>query len=156
MSVERILKGHDLFGLLSVEEMNLVSGFSTEKKFGAGESVYSCNGRANHVYMMMEGTVHLRLPSEDPQVSFLVSQLERGELFGLAPMLEAERYTTTAHCATDVRVLSIEAEPFLKLLERDYTAGYQIMRRAARIYYTRYIEILKTLQGVLKQIPLVR
>jgi len=156
MGIGQILKGHDLFGLLSVEDMNLVSGFSSVKTLSAGESIFQFNALSTHVYVLMKGSVHLRLPSDDPDVSFLVHKLKTGEFFGLAPLLGQDRYTTTAYCTSAVQVLAIEAEPFRELLQHDYAVGYQVMREAARIYYSRYLGVIRSLQGVISQIPLER
>ncbi|MEW5994706.1 MAG: cyclic nucleotide-binding domain-containing protein, partial [Candidatus Zixiibacteriota bacterium] len=116
MTVERVLKGHDLFRSLSIEEANQVSKFSSVKKYEAGENIFEFNGFSHHVYMLMSGAVQLRLPASPPDVSFVISKIEKGELFGLSPLLDSDRYTATAQCAEPAEVLAIEAKPFRELL----------------------------------------
>ena len=156
MSVENVLKGHDLFRALSIEQANQITGFSSVKKYQAGENIFEFNGYSHHVYMLMGGTVHLRLPASPPDVSLVVSTIEKGELFGLSPLLDSPRYTATAQCAEPTEVLAIEAKPFRELLRSNCPVGFQVMNQVARVYFTRYIELLKNLQAVVSQIPLIR
>jgi CRP-like cAMP-binding protein len=156
MSVDRILKGHDLFQSLSVEEANKLSGFSSVKKYEAGERVFDLDGQATHVYMLMSGSVRLVLPASPADLSFAISEIEKGELFGLSPLLGSSRYTSTAHCAEASEVLTIEARPFRELLQKNCPVGFDIMSQVAHIYYSRYIGVLKNLQAVVSQIPLIR
>ena len=156
MTVERVIKGHDLFRSLSIEEANQISKFSSVKKHHAGENIFEYNGLSYHVYMLMEGAVHLHLPANPPEVSFVISKIEKGELFGLSPLLDSPRYTSTAQCTEPTEVLAIEAKPFRDLLRSNCPVGFQIMTQVAHVYFNRYIGVLKNLQGVVSQIPLIR
>jgi len=149
MSVDGILKGHDLF--------------RSVKKFEANETVFSYNDPAGHIYMLMEGAVDLRLPSEGQDFSLVISKMEKGELFGLSPLLDSPpplldspRYTATAQCSAATELLSIEAKPLRELLKRNSLVGFEIMNQVAHIYFNRYIEVLKKLQGVVGQVSLIR
>jgi CRP/FNR family cyclic AMP-dependent transcriptional regulator len=156
MTVEKVLKGHDLFRSLSIEQANQISKFSFVKKYQAGENIFEYNKPSSHVYMLMEGTVNLRLPASPADVSLVISKIEKGELFGLSPLLDSPRYTATGQCATDTEVLAIEAKPFRELLQSNCLVGFQVMSQVAQIYFERYVEILKNLQDVVSHIPLIR
>ena len=156
MVVEKMLKGHELFNSLNVDEVNRLSTFSSVKEYTAGEMIFEYNQASSHFFMLMEGTVYLQLPANPPKFSFAVSKLEKGELFGLSSLLNSPRYTSTAQCHTEAKVLSIEAKPFRDLLGLNCPAGLDIMNRVARIYYTRYLDVLKRLQDVVSQISLIR
>ena len=156
MIIDRLLKGHELFGALNVDEVHRISSFSSVKEYQAHETVYEHDQPCSHLFMLMEGSVYLQLPANPPEFSFLVSKLEKGELFGLSSLLNSPRYTVTAQCYQPTKVLAIEAKPFRKLLETNCPVGLDIMNRVAQIYFTRYLEVLKSLQGVVSQIALVR
>lgn len=156
MSIDRALKGHDLFRSLSVDETNQISSFSSVKKYKADEIVFKYNGAGTHVYMLMKGSVYLRLPANPPEFSFAISKIEKGELFGLSPLLDSPRYTSTAQCSEETEVLAIEAQPFRELLQKNCPVGFNIMNQVAHIYFSRYIDVLKNLQGVVSQIALIR
>ncbi|MEW5995649.1 MAG: hypothetical protein AB1744_14820, partial [Candidatus Zixiibacteriota bacterium] len=70
--------------------------------------------------------------------------------------LDSDRYTATAQCAELAEVLAIEAKPFRELLRTNCPVGFQIMSQVAHVYFTRYINVLKNLQDVVSQIPLIR
>lgn len=106
--------------------------------------------------MLMEGSVYLRLPANPPEFSFVISKIEKGEIFGLSRLLDSPRYTTTAQCVEAAEILSIEAQPFRELLKQNCPVGLHIINQVAHIYFSRYIDVLKNLQAVVSQIPLIR
>lgn len=156
MSIDRMLKGHDLFGSLTVEEANRLSGLSAAKDFVKGENIFKISGKAAHVYMLMKGTVDLLLPANPPDFSFVISRIEKGELFGLSPLLDSPRYTTTAVCASDSQILAIEAKPLREMLLANAPVGFNIMSQVAHVYFNRYVDVMKSLQNVISQVPLIR
>ena len=156
MIIDKMLKGHELFASLNVDEVNKLSTFSSVKEYKADEMIFELNQSCSHFYMLMEGVVYLQLPANPPEFSFTVSKIEIGELFGLSPLLNSPRYTSTAKCYEKTKVLSIEAKPFRDLLLENCPAGLDIINRVARIYFTRYLEVLKRLQDVISHISLIR
>ncbi len=156
MAVDRVIKGHALFTMFAPEEMDRLSDFSAVKKCRAGEVLFDLNQPATHVYMLMTGAVQLRLPAEAQGISFVVSDIERGELFGLSPLLESPRYTSTAICVEESDLLAIEGAPFREMLKGNCTIGYAIMNRVAHTFFHRYIDVLRNLQGVVNQMSLIR
>ncbi|MBU8933878.1 MAG: cyclic nucleotide-binding domain-containing protein [candidate division Zixibacteria bacterium] len=156
MTVDRVLKGHDMFQSLSIDDAHQINSFSSVKKYRANEMVFKYGEAAAHVYMLLEGSVNLRLPANPADFSFVISKIEKGELFGLSPLLNSSRFTSTAQCIEPTELLSIEAQPFREMLMRNEVAGFNIISQVAHIYFTRYIEVLKSLQGVVGQISLIR
>lgn len=155
MTVDRIFKGHDLFRSLDVDQADEVSRFSSVKKYAENEYIFKYSAPAGHVYMLMEGSVNLRLPAKPQDFSLIISKIEKGELFGLSPLLDSPRYTATAQCSEPSEVLSIEAKPFRELLKNNHIVGFNVMTQVANIYFSRYIDVLKNLQGVVSQISLI-
>ncbi len=156
MIIDQVLKGHDLFATLTVDEIHKLSSFASEKEFRAGETIFEYNQYCSHLYMLNEGSVYLQLPANPTEFSFAISKIEKGELFGLSPLLEATRYTATAKCYEATKVLSIEAQPFRELLKLNSLVGLDIINRIARIYYVRYLNLLKRLQDIVSQVSMVR
>ena len=155
MSVVNILKGHELFHNLSVEEVDKVSGFSERRGYDAGDTIFPRGQIAEKVYILLEGGVHLRLPAKPDEFRIIVSKLDIGDLFGLSPMIGSDRYTLEAQCVEDAEVLAIDAKGLRNLLETDCTAGVVIMSEVAQAYFERYIELLTRLQNIVLQIPLI-
>lgn len=156
MIEDKIIKGHDLFSTLTVDEIHRMSRFASEREFKEGEMIFELNQPCGHLYMLKQGTVFLLLPANPKEFSFAISNIEKGELFGLSPLLGASRYTASAKCYESTKVLSIEAKPFREMLLNNYHAGFDIINKVAAIYYARYLNTLKKLQDVVSQVSLVR
>jgi CRP/FNR family cyclic AMP-dependent transcriptional regulator len=155
MSVTKMLKGHELFQSLSFEEVGVISTFSGIKDFDKDETIFESGGIGSHFFVVQDGCVNLRLPAEAHEASLVVGRMEKGDIFGLAPLLGAGRHTTTAQCAEPCKVLTIEAAPLRALLDRNPLVGLQIMGAAARAYFTRYVETLRRVQKVVNEIAAI-
>jgi len=151
-----MLKGHDVFRALTARELDRVSSFSAVRNYAVDDFVFELGQRCSHVFQVLEGNLFLQLPGQLPEFNIVVSRVEKGELFGLSPLLASERYTATARCTTPCDVLAIEAGALRRVLQENPVVGHHIMTRVADIYFGRYIAVVKNLQSVLSQIPMIR
>jgi CRP-like cAMP-binding protein len=147
--ITKMLLGHHLFKSLLPEQVEAVSRFSHTKCVEKGENLYRPDGKATHVFILMEGQVELRLPHSADRTGLLVSRVRKDEVFGIAPLLGSDQYTTTAHCTEASRILFIEAQPLMDLLKENPLVGQQIMRAVARAYFDRYMLLMKHIQSML-------
>ncbi len=155
MGVKSILKGHELFLNLSVEEVDHISDFSERRGYDKGDTIFPQGQKAEKTYILLEGGVYLRLPASPDEFRIVVAKLDKDDLFGLSPLLGSERYTVEAQAAEDTELLAIDAQKFRKLLETSTTCGFYIMSEVAKVYFERYAELLKRLQNIVLQIPLI-
>ena len=155
MGVKSILKGHELFLNLNVEEVDAISDFSERRGYDKGDTIFPQGQKAEKVYILLEGEVYLRLPASPEEFRIVISKLGKDDLFGLSPLLGSERYTVEAQCSEDTEVLAIDAVKFRKLLEASTTSGLYIMSEVAKVYFERYAELMKRLQSIVLQIPLI-
>jgi len=151
MSINMMLKGHELFASLNVDEIDQLSTFSSVKDFRNKETIFEFDQPSTHFYMMMEGVVYLQLPAVPVEFSFAISKAEKGELIGISSLLNSPRYTSSARCYEDTKVLSIEAKPFRELLILNCAAGVEIMTQTAKIYFNRYTSMVKRLHDIVSQ-----
>ena len=152
MGVTRMLKGHELFRSLSFEQVEKISSFSGLKEFHKDENVFKSGVLGSHIFVLQEGRVNLRLPADAHEASLVVGRIEKGDIFGLSPLLGTGRHTTTAKCAGHCKVLAIPVGPLRELLEQNSLVGLHIMTVAAQAYFTRYIETLNRVQKVINEI----
>ncbi len=143
------LLAHQLFQSLPPEHVAAISRFSHVKQLDCDEAVYGPDTKATHVFVLLDGAVELRLPDSRECRGLLVSRIQKGEFFGIAPLLDSDRYTTTACCSAKSRVVFIEARPFIQMLRANPLIGQQIMSAAARAYFDRYLALIKRIQSVL-------
>ena len=154
MSNDTVLRGHEVFASLNVNEMDELSSFSSVEQFKEGEIIFRHGQAGTHVYILMAGVVHLQLPVSPPEFDLTISKVEKGELFGISPLLNLSHYTSSARCSTEAKVLSIVAEPFRELLRANCPVGLDVANRVANIYFNRYIDLLKRLQNVVAETTL--
>jgi hypothetical protein len=50
----------------------------------------------------------------------------------------------------------VEADRFRELIRNNPTVAFDTMNRVAHIYFNRYIDVLKCLQGVVTQVSSIR
>ena len=152
MSTDTMLKGTELFKSLSIEEVDKISAFSSVKEFNANDMIFIHDRPSTHIYVLMEGLVYLQLPSTAQEFNLNITKIEKGELFGLSPLLDSPRYTASAKCFSPTKVLAIEAKPVKGILQKNHLVGMDAMGRVARIYFTRYLDLLRRLQDTVSQI----
>ena len=84
MGSNQLLKGHELFRSLTIEEADRLSNFSATRRFDTEQVIFNFNAPSTHVYMLMKGAVDLRLPGDQGGSDLVVSKIAIGELFGLS------------------------------------------------------------------------
>ena len=152
MDIQSALTGHELFSLLSPEEVARLSNASSEKHFKKGETIYRKATLTSHFFVVLKGEVRMNLPGTGEGTGFRLGKRGPGELFGLSPVLGFERYTVTATAENDVVLLAIEVEPFLDVLRRNPVAGSGFHGAMVRAYYSRYLRLVKALQGIVENL----
>jgi CRP-like cAMP-binding protein len=62
---------------------------------------------------------------------------EQGRTFGWSALIEPRRYTASAVCLGEVKVLAIDRADLMKLLEEDLQLGFTVMKKVAEINSSR-------------------
>ena len=149
MNVTKMIKGHDLFRSFDFDDIARLSDFTRQLKYGKGDLVYRSGQEGAHFYVVLEGRVNLKLTSDDNESSLVVGRMEKGDIFGLSPLLGFNRFTTSAVCATECQILAVEIGSFEALLTGNQQVHLNVMSIIARAYFSRYIDTLKRSQNTL-------
>ena len=147
------LKSHEIFRLLRPEQVHAISTAAEEVPLQAGDVVFRTGEPAKDFYVVLEGQVALRLPRPDG-VSVLIDDVPEGSIFGSCVCFQLEKYTLSATCTKDSRLLKIDAKTLKKMMDEDLAVGNAILTMVSRIYFKRYIETMNKLQSVIQSIPL--
>lgn len=156
MTIQQTLRGYDLFRPLDEEDILRVSNHAQIRSFKVGETIHHHDERATHVLLVVEGAVHMILPAMSKDFRLLVSKVERGSLFGIAPLLGGDRYTATAVAVEPTTVVAMEAAVLMEVLEHNPSAGLRVTREVARLYLARYMEVMRNMQAMLSHMPISR
>lgn len=110
------LRRIDLFAELSEDELTELADRLDRAPFAKGEIITKEGADAHHLYMILSGTVSVRVGGPDQHRE--VGQLGGGEFFGEMALLTGEQRSATSVAVTDVDCYRLGAEPFRALLAR--------------------------------------
>jgi len=147
------LIGHDLFELLRPDQVRAISETAEEISLEAGDTVFQRGEEAEHLFVVLDGQVALRLPAKGG-LSTLIDEATRGTVFGSCVCFQLESYSLTARCTEDSRLLKIRAATLKKLLDNDPALGYEVQKLISRVYFKRYLDTAQKLQAMLRAIPI--
>mgnify|MGYP001212098496 CR=1 FL=1 len=151
--ITEALSSHDVFGFLQPEQVDAISDVSEVTEYAPGEPVFRSGESADSLYAVLEGEVRLELP-RDGGVSLSIEDLSTGALFGSCVCFDLNRYTLSAICATQCKLLKISAEGLKRVMEDDPATGYQVQRMISRTYFKRYVGAMRKLQTVAESLTL--
>jgi len=146
------LTGHDVFELLRPDQIRTISETAEELLLKAGDTVFRRGERADDFYIVLKGQVALRFPTREG-LNLLIDEVGRGAIFGSCVCFQIDRYTLTAQCTEDSKLLKIPAAALKQLLDDDPVLGYAVQTMISRAYFKRYIDTAQKLQAVLRIMP---
>jgi len=147
------LQHHELFGLLTPNEVERLSTASGVVKLGKGERVYAAGNPASHLFVLLNGKVELRRPTQGG-LSLLVDSVVEGGLFGVSSLTEGERYLLNAECMEDSEVLKVDSLLLRHILDENPAIGYAIQRRISQIFFKRYVDATERLRSIIQAVPM--
>ncbi len=147
------LESHEIFQLLRPEQVNILSAAAEVISLSAGDTIFQRGEPSEDFFVVLEGQVALRLPRPDG-VSVLIDEVTGGAIFGSCVCFQIDKYTLSATCTKDSRILKIKAATLKKLMDDDPIMGYAIQTLVSRVYFKRYIDTMRKLQSIVQSIPL--
>jgi len=124
-----VLKRTEFFSSLTDEQYARLAEISQPQLFRKSAPIYSKNDPPDAFFVLVEGVVRFSLHLGGASAS-AGEIIRRGDVFGWAALVEGSKSRlATAHSLTDARVLSIDGERLIELMEGDSTMGYLLMKR---------------------------
>ena len=108
----------------------------------AGQILFKEGDFADYLYILEEGEIKLAIKG-DKQLSF--SMDKTGSIFGWSALVEPRRYTATADCVKDCKVIKVDADRLMSTFQKHPAEGLAIMRRLAGVIADR---LMKSYQGL--------
>ena len=133
----------ELFERIPSHMINEIAEFAIEESYPGEHVLFREGDLAEDLYILEDGQVNLALQGED-RIVFPVTQ--EGSVFGWSAFVEPQRYTATAKFVMDSKVIKIDGERVLGLLERHPHEGLIIMRRLAGVIATRLVQSYQRLR----------
>lgn len=130
MMIVEAIEECDLFKGVSGQFLDEMGRCGQVKLFKEGDVICRANERARYVYQLVEGQVDIMM-AEKEIIHFTVKR--PGEIFGWSALVEPFRYTATARCRTDCRVIQMSRESIEKIILQHPSDGLAILRRLTSI-----------------------
>jgi CRP/FNR family cyclic AMP-dependent transcriptional regulator len=127
-----------LFEDLSSEQLEQIAKLSTEKAVTRGDTLFRESDPARYLYILLEGEISLQvqLTSRNQQVTVGAIDQEM-QTFGWSGVIPPHFFTATAQVIRDSRVIEIDGQALLVVLEEDPEVGFYVMQNVARLISNR-------------------
>lgn len=131
-----ILNEIDLFKGTDYAVMAKITDTCTENFFDQDSVIFNSGDPARNLYILQEGSVKLVIEKE---ASFSFRLNDQGSVFGWSSMAESGLYTSTAVCAKDSKVITLDNKELDKIFRKHPDIGYTIMRRLMNVFSDRLL-----------------
>ena len=138
MDKTEVLRNVALFEGATEELLKKVADIAEEKTFVLGEMIFEEGEKAEWIYILLEGKVRISIDLTSKPTYITVAMLNDANLaFGWSGIVAPYRYTSTATCEVETRVLAIPGIKFDEILEEEADCSCSVMRKLAELISSR-------------------
>ncbi len=131
-----LIRRYPFFWCINDAQQKAIAMIARDVAVKAGTELFAEGQPADTLYLLMEGSVVLCLPTTDATgraaQCIHVGDINPGEVFGISAMLPDQTYTSTAEVKADGRVMAIDAAELRKLMADDLAMGNCLLQQMAR------------------------
>jgi len=129
LSPEEIVTKTSFFAGLDDGAQAEIAELCESRMFYKDSAIYQLGDPADEFYILIDGMVRFSL-GLGPMHTSAGEIIRCGDVFGWAALVEGRRTRiATAYCLTSSSVLALPAEGLLRIMGRNHTVGYELMRR---------------------------
>lgn len=125
-----IISEVELFKELGTDFMSEVADLAQEETWPADKEVFTRGASADHLYVLVEGSINLFI-KDAGSLNFSVDS--PGDVFGWSSLVEPKKYTASAQCYEESKVLKIDGTRLEHIFERHPNEAYKVMKRLAGV-----------------------
>jgi len=147
MAYLELLKRVDAFSALSDDELSIIDGFCTRKKFIHGMRLFKDGASAAHLWVVENGLIDLRfdLPVRETSEENTLSSVTENNIIGWSSLVTPYRYKLSAYCASDeCTVVMIERDRLLGFMNDNPDAGYKVLSAMLKVVGNRFERLRET------------
>lgn len=134
-----VLEQIDIFVDLSTDQLKLIDAITEEQSYKQGEVIFQENSPSREFCIILDGEVEIQVDPdtigdsrEDNYQPTTIAVLRRGQSFGEVAIVDPGVRSASARCGSEnCKLLVINRDKFLDLLEDDFQMGYVVMRNFA-------------------------
>jgi CRP/FNR family cyclic AMP-dependent transcriptional regulator len=135
-TIETLLRGVPFFEGMTDEQLALLAGCATNRRFEAGELLFREGEQADTFYAIRHGTVGLEMyvPARG---SIMIETVQEGEVVGWSWLFEPYRWHFDARALELVRATAFDGACLRGKCDADPAFGYDLMSRFAQLLIER-------------------
>jgi len=138
MDKVEVLRNVELFEGASDDLLSQVAEIAEEKIFSLGEMIFEEGEKAKWVYFLLAGKVRISIDLTSKPTYITVAMIDEPNLtFGWSGIVAPYRYTATATCEVETRVLAIPGIKFEEILEQSPECGCSVMKKLTELISSR-------------------
>lgn len=138
MTNVHVLEQVDIFAELTPAQLELIDKLCAQKSFSQGEVIFQENSPSREFFIIMDGQVEIQIDPDtigdgtDTYQPSTIAVLRRGQSFGEVAIIDPGVRSASARCGSETcKLLVVDRDDFIELLESDYQMGYLVMRNFA-------------------------
>ena len=147
-----ILRDSDLFGTLSDTELEDIAIHCRWETYHAQETIYYQGEISGKLYVIVDGTValvrHVYTEAGTEPMTLTTDVLARGRGFSWSALVSPHVHGALAICQSDTRLLAIDGATLRLVLEKNFHAGFEVMRNLAALFAIRLRGSYDTLESM--------
>jgi len=147
MAYLELFKRVDAFCALSNDELSVIDGFCTRKKFIHNHRLFKEGDSAAHLWVVENGLIDLRfdLPNSETSDESTLSSVSENNITGWSSLVPPYRYKLSAYCASEeCTVVMIERERLLEFMKDYPDAGYKVPSAMLTVVGNRFERLRET------------
>jgi CRP/FNR family transcriptional regulator, cyclic AMP receptor protein len=132
MQTEAISHSFPLLAAANPETLELIMSVAVEHEYPAGRAVLMEDAWGNAVYFVVTGWVKVRRRGATEDDAAALAILGRGDFFGEMAVLDESPRSTDVVSLTQVKLLSVAAQQFVKILFKDPQLHHRMLQLMVR------------------------
>jgi CRP-like cAMP-binding protein len=150
MVTPEMLSQSSLFEGLTEDQLKAIADIAEETSCQHGAVLFWEGDLAEYLYILLEGEINIFVQLSSRPERVTVSVISEPYLpVGWSGLVAPHVYTASALCEADCRLVAIDGEALMRVLENDPALGFVVMRRVAEMLSSRArntrFALLKTL-----------
>jgi CRP-like cAMP-binding protein len=146
MDVLQALAASSLFQGVPPAQFEPLVPLAREERVRAGNHIFRLGDRAERLFIIRSGIVHLTMPIavNGNERDVVVQEAREGETVGWSALVEPYRFTMSAAAGNDVELIAFSTRELQAVVEACPGAGLRIMANLARVIATR-LQVMHTM-----------
>ena len=127
-TIQKMLLSHPISGGFTVEQVDQIAKFTTYLEFHRDEYVFRQGERAEHFFLILNGSVQVELFS-GPSGPVSLQKVGEGDVLGWSWLVPPYRWRFDARVLTPLKTLKVDAKNLKILMEQNPQVGYAVLKR---------------------------